>query len=98
MYNYIKDAKARGIPIDGIGMQMHIDGTHAPDKTEVIANMQRFSTLGIDIYVTEFDVNMSAVPADNITKDKIAGNIYYNMMRACIVLNQRYVIALPSSL
>lgn len=84
MYAYIKDAKARGVPIDGIGMQMHIDGTHAPDKVEVIANMRRFAALGIGIYVTEFDVNMSAVPADNPTKDKIAGDIYYNMMRACI--------------
>jgi endo-1,4-beta-xylanase len=84
MYNYIKEAKARGIPIDGIGMQMHIDGTHAPAKQEVIGNMQRFAALGVEVYVTEFDVNMSAVPADNATKDKIAGNIYYNMMRACI--------------
>ena len=84
MFEYIKDAKVRGIPIDGIGMQMHIDGTHAPDKVEVIANMQRFAALGIGVYVTEFDANMSAVPADNATKDKIAGNIYYNMMRACI--------------
>lgn len=84
MYAYIKDAKARGIPIDGIGMQMHIDGTHAPDKVEVIANMQRFAALGVGVYVTEFDVNMSAVPANNATKDNIAGNIYYNMMRACI--------------
>jgi endo-1,4-beta-xylanase len=84
MYAYVKDARARGVPIDGIGMQMHIDGTHAPDKVEVIANMQRFAALGIGVYVTEFDVNMSAVPADNNTKDKIAGGIYYNMMRACI--------------
>lgn len=84
MFAYIKDAKARGIPIDAIGMQMHIDGTHAPDKREVIGTMKRFAALGIEVHVTEFDVNMSAVPADNATKDKIAGNIYYNMMRACI--------------
>ena len=84
MYEYIKDTKARGVPIDGIGMQMHIDGTHAPDKVEVIGNMQRFADLGVAIYVTEFDVNMSAVSADNATKDRIAGDIYYNMMRACI--------------
>lgn len=84
MYQYIKDAKARGVPIDGIGMQMHIDGTHVPDKREVIGNMQRFAALGVAVYVTEFDVNMSAIPADNATKDKIAGDIYYNMMRACI--------------
>ncbi|HKX73113.1 MAG TPA: endo-1,4-beta-xylanase [Candidatus Saccharimonadales bacterium] len=84
MYEYIKSAKARGIPIDGIGMQMHIDGTHVPDKVEVIANMQRFAALGVGVYVTEFDVNMSAIPANDTTKDNIAGDMYYNMMRACI--------------
>lgn len=84
MYDYIKQAKARGVPIDGIGMQMHIDATHPPDMTEVIQNMQRFGTLGVSVYVTEFDVNMSAIPAPDNVRDNMAGSIYYNMMRACI--------------
>lgn len=84
MYDYIKAAKARGVPIDGIGMQMHIDGTHPPLKDEVIQNMRRFGQLGVHVYVTEFDVNMSNVPASNETRDAIEANIYYEMMRACI--------------
>ncbi len=84
MYQYIKSAKARGVPIDGIGMQMHIDGTHPPDKNEVIQNMRRFGALGVGVYVTEFDVNMSAVPASDKARDNMAANIYYEMMRACI--------------
>lgn len=84
MYNYIKGAKARGIPINGIGMQMHIDGTHPPDPEEVAQNMERFGALGVGVYVTEFDVNMSNVPAPNYAKDNIEANIYYEMMRACI--------------
>jgi endo-1,4-beta-xylanase len=84
MYNYIKAARARGIPIDGIGMQLHIDGTHPPDEQEVISNMQRFGAIGVNVYVTEFDVNMSAVPVSDAAKDQIEGSIYYNMMRACI--------------
>lgn len=84
MYEYIKDAKKRGVPIDGVGMQMHIDGTHPPTKDEVINNMRRFGKLGIKVYVTEFDVNMNDVRAEADDKDKIAGNIYYEMMRACI--------------
>lgn len=84
MYSYIKDAKARGIPIDGIGMQMHIDGTHPPVKDEVVTNMKRFGDLGIKVYVTEFDVNMNDVKADDAAKDQIEANIYYEMMRACI--------------
>ncbi|MEO6761434.1 MAG: endo-1,4-beta-xylanase [Candidatus Saccharimonadales bacterium] len=84
MYTYIKGAKARGVPINGIGMQMHIDGTHPPDVQEVIQNMERFGALGVSVYVTEFDVNMSAVPASDAARDEIEGQIYYNMMRACI--------------
>jgi endo-1,4-beta-xylanase len=84
MYDYVKGARARGVPIDGIGMQMHIDGTHPPEKDEVIANMKRFADLGVDVYVTEFDVNMSDVPADDGDRDNIEGKIYYEMMRACI--------------
>jgi endo-1,4-beta-xylanase len=84
MYDYVKGALARGVPIDGIGMQMHIDGTHPPEKDEVIANMKRFADLGLDIYVTEFDVNMNDVQADDGDRDNIQGKIYYEMMRACI--------------
>lgn len=84
MYQYAKGALARGVPIDGIGMQMHIDGTHPPVKDEVISNMKRFGELGLNVYVTEFDVNMADVKTDSKGKDQIQGNIYYEMMRACI--------------
>jgi endo-1,4-beta-xylanase len=84
MFNYIKSAKARGVPIDGIGMQMHIDGTRPPDKAAVIANMQRFASIGVGVYVTEFDVNMADVKAKSAQKNRQEAQIYYNMMRACI--------------
>lgn len=84
MYAYIKSAKARGIPIDGIGMQMHIDGSKRPSKTEVISNMQRFGKIGVKVYVTEFDVNMSSVRGTADYKNHLQADIYYDMMRACI--------------
>ena len=42
-----KGCPCRGVTIDGIGMQMHIDGTHPPDKEEVVTNMKRFDDLGL---------------------------------------------------
>lgn len=84
MYEYVKSAKSRGVPIDGIGMQMHLDGGHPPTKDEVVSNMKRFADLGLEIYVTEFDVNMNDVKADAHDKNRIQENIYYEMMRACI--------------
>ncbi len=84
MYDYIKGAKARGVPIDAIGMQMHIDGGHPPTKDEVISNMKRFAALGVKVYVTEFDVNMNDLKTDAKAKNEVEANIYYEMMRACV--------------
>ena len=84
MYSYMKAALGRGVPIDGIGMQMHLDGTIPPSKLGVINNMRRFAGLGLGIYVTEFDVNMSGVKGSKNYKDQLEAKIYYDMMRACI--------------
>jgi endo-1,4-beta-xylanase len=84
MYVYVKGAKARGVPIDGIGLQMHIDGTNPPTKTSVIANMKRFAALGVGVYVTEFDVNMSNVKGTDASRQQKEADIYYQMTRACI--------------
>jgi endo-1,4-beta-xylanase len=83
-YLYLKSAKERKIPIDGIGMQMHIDGTHPPTKDEVVSNMKRFGELGLGVYVTELDVNMNDVKASSKSKQAIQADIYYEMARACI--------------
>lgn len=84
MYDYIKSAKQRGVSIDGIGMQMHIDASKRPSKNEVISNMQRFGKLGVGVYVTEFDVNMNSVIGSSDYKNRLQAAIYYDMMRACI--------------
>ena len=84
MYSYIESAKQRGVPIDGIGMQMHIDASKRPDKKEVISNMQRFGKLGVSVYVTEFDVNMGSVLGSSDYKNRLQAAIYYDMVRACI--------------
>jgi endo-1,4-beta-xylanase len=84
IYKYVVSAQKRNIPIDAIGMQMHIDATRAPDKAKVVSNMKRFADLGLKVYVTEFDVNMEfAVGKD---EDKLAtqAQIYKDMLAACV--------------
>ncbi|MEP6617951.1 MAG: endo-1,4-beta-xylanase [bacterium] len=62
VYNMIVDFKARGVPIDGVGLQAHFlvnaDGTGAPSKAQLQATFQRFAALGIRIHVTELDVRV----------------------------------------
>ena len=84
MFDYVKDARARDVPIDGLGMQMHIDGNNPPKKDDVIKNIQRFGAIGVPTYVTEFDVNLNRVEGSDDYKSKLEAQITYDMVRACI--------------
>ncbi len=94
MYKAIQHMKQTGVPIDGVGLQMHIDGSHPPDKDDVIINMKRFGALGVDVYVTEFDVNMNDAPGSDEDKANKQAQVYYDMMRACIESNVCHSFAL----
>lgn len=84
MYAYIKDAKSRGIPIDAIGMQMHISNANPPSTEKVVSNMRRFAELGLKIYITEFDVNMHDAKGSQSEIDTRQAEIYGDMLRACL--------------
>jgi endo-1,4-beta-xylanase len=84
MYDYIKSAKAQGVPIHGIGMQLHVSAARPPNKEAVIKNMQRFGELGVKTYVTEFDVNVNSVKGDYTYKRLREAQVTHDMVRACI--------------
>lgn len=84
LYNLARDLKQKGVPIDGIGMQMHLSINDPPKKQDVIENMRRFGQLGIKVYVTELDVNLYG--ASGTTEEKYArqAQVYRDMFEACL--------------
>ncbi len=60
IYAMVKDFKRRHVPIDGVGLQMHLmDLNQIP--TSVAANIARLAALGVQVHITEMDV---ALPVD----------------------------------
>jgi endo-1,4-beta-xylanase len=53
----VKDLQAKGVPIDGIGMQMHISLTN-PSLRNFEAALEAYSQLGIEIQITELDLTI----------------------------------------
>jgi len=57
LLNLVKYLQRRGIPIDGIGHQMH-SNIEYPSAAAVIETLNKFTALGIDNQVTELDVSI----------------------------------------
>jgi len=58
IYNMVKGMLARGVPIHGVGLQMHTTAADSPSAVDIAANMQRLGALGIDVSITELDVQL----------------------------------------
>lgn len=57
LYNLVRDLRARGVPIDGVGHQMHIN-IHSPTVEAIAETIHMFSALGVDNQITELDVSI----------------------------------------
>lgn len=63
MYAMVRDFRKRGVPIDGVGLQMHLSHLDPASLATLAANIARFGALGVQVHITELDV---ALP---MTKD-----------------------------
>ena len=59
IYNMVKEMKAAGVPIDGIGMQGHYN-INSPNEDEFRAAIKRYAEVVDHIHITELDVRVNA--------------------------------------
>jgi endo-1,4-beta-xylanase len=57
LLNLVADLKERGVPLDGIGHQMH-NNVDFPSAEAVLATINLFAGLGVDNEITELDVSI----------------------------------------
>ncbi|MEU9554017.1 endo-1,4-beta-xylanase [Streptomyces fumanus] len=78
VYAMVKDFKARGVPIDCVGFQSHFNSA-SPVPSDYRANLQRFADLGVDVQITELDIEGSGTAQ--------AGD-YATVVRACLAVSR----------
>jgi endo-1,4-beta-xylanase len=78
VYNMVKDFKARGVPIDCVGFQSHINSA-SPVPSDYQANLQRFADLGVDVQITELDIAGSGTAQ---------ANTYARVVQACLAVSR----------
>lgn len=76
MQSFQKD----GVPVDAIGFQCHFDVGQVPDTLQ--QNLQRFADLGLDVAITELDINLGGPP--NATLLAQQAQDYWQVLNACV--------------
>jgi endo-1,4-beta-xylanase len=86
IYAMIKDFRRRGVPVDGVGLQLHIS-TLDFDAAAVAANIARLMALGVQVHITELDVSLPVNSGSEVfRKDDLLrqAQIYRRVVDACL--------------
>ena len=87
VYNLVYGMKGRNIPIDGVGLQLHVDINY-PSVAGVIKNMGRLGELGLWVHMTEIDVACSpgGLPCLEwgMEEETKQAEVYAALLNACL--------------
>jgi endo-1,4-beta-xylanase len=81
VYAMVKDFRARGVPIDGVGMQMHLT-LKPPPMESIERNMRRLIELGVEVQITELDVRIPASPSEEDLARQ--AEVYGDVAKVCL--------------
>ena len=64
MYDLVKGMLERGVPVDTVGLQMHIN-IENPPVSEIEKTIELYGSLGLNVIVTEMEISMYADKEQN---------------------------------
>jgi len=90
IYEMLRDFKHRGIPVDGVGLQLHLPGPEL-DAAALAANIARLAALGLQVHITELDVSLPVSPSSDAQDHPIQDDdvlrqaqVYRAVVHACL--------------
>ena len=84
----IKRQRDKGVPIDGIGLQCHLQSERPYDFPRFAAFVQEIVDLGLEVQITELDVNDSAFVGDIRRRDAQVAKLYSQFLQEVLAIPQ----------
>jgi endo-1,4-beta-xylanase len=90
MFHLLQDLKLRGIPVDGVGLQMHFalydspNFARPPAAEDLRANLERLAGLGLEIHITELDVQIQQVTGTLEERLEQQARVYADLMQVAL--------------
>ncbi|KAJ8065978.1 hypothetical protein OCU04_005075 [Sclerotinia nivalis] len=81
--NLVKSLQARGIKIDGIGLQGHFIVGETPSESALATTLRSFTALNVEVAYTELDVRFTSLPPTTAGLAQ-QGVDYANTVNACL--------------
>ncbi len=82
-FNMVSGLVAAGVPVDGMGFQMHTGPLdQGPNAADFAANIARYAGLGLEVEVTEMDVNLCSI-GNNVLGLELQRFRYNRIVSAC---------------
>lgn len=87
VYQLLQGLIQRGVPIHGVGLQMHkdVDWSSAP---QLIENMKKLAALGLDLSITEMDIYIKEGFGNQQQALEKQAQIYGDTLQACLSIPQ----------
>ncbi|KAJ5691568.1 Endo-1-4-beta-xylanase D [Penicillium malachiteum] len=87
----VKNLRARGIRIDGIGLESHFIVGETPSLADQLATKQSYINANLDVAVTELDVRFSAAPFYTAAAQQQQAQDYYTSVASCVKAGPRCI-------
>jgi GH35 family endo-1,4-beta-xylanase len=87
MYARLAELVRDGVPIDGVGLQFHIDAAAPPDFASVERNLRRLAALGLDVYITELDVSLSNYRGTQEDRFATQARLFATVVETCLAVS-----------
>jgi endo-1,4-beta-xylanase len=84
IYEMLKSLKAKGVPIDGVGFQTHVDSNFSVAGSRMVQNFERFRALGLEVQMTEIDVTLAGNTTPQVERLAAQAKVYKDLMQGCL--------------
>jgi endo-1,4-beta-xylanase len=84
VYSLVRDLIQQGVPIGGVGLQMHLDASSRPATADIARNLRRLSELGLLVNISEMDIRVARVAGDMSAKLLEQRRVYHDVVAACV--------------
>lgn len=84
LFNLVQNLRNQGVEIEGVGFQGHFIVGQVPG--DIVANLQRFANLGLDVAITELDIRMTLPSTPALLQQQAQD--YVTVFNACYAVSR----------